>query len=139
MERTFCLKVNEDNLDYPLLPLSGVLEEIINLEDLQAVQSVVDELSAAGLLQDSQGAKVVDLSDHNLGVCLITKKDGTCLYARRDLAAADSDKARRKNSGNQDLQHIDTCGCHNEYQQVGNHRVPRRVDCGGSVGDALLG
>ena len=44
--KTFCLKINEDNLDYPLLPLSGVLEEIINLEDLQAVQSVVDELSA---------------------------------------------------------------------------------------------
>lgn len=50
---------------------------------------VVKELKEKGLLQDSQGAKVVDLQEHNLGVCLITKKDGTSLYATRDLAAAD--------------------------------------------------
>ena len=53
------------------------------------LKPVVEELDKSGLLQDSQGAKVVDLSDHNLGVCLITKKDGTSLYSTRDLAAAD--------------------------------------------------
>ena len=46
IEKTICFKINIDNLDYPVVPLSGILEEIINLEDLQAVQSVVDELSA---------------------------------------------------------------------------------------------
>lgn len=46
LERTVCFKINIDNLDYPIVPLSGLLEDIINLEDLQAVQSVTDELSA---------------------------------------------------------------------------------------------
>ena len=53
------------------------------------MQPVVDELQEKGLLQESQGAKIVDLSDYNLGVCLIKKSDGTSLYATRDLAAAD--------------------------------------------------
>ena len=44
--KAMCFKINIDNLDYPIIPFSGLLEEIINLEDLQAVQSVVDELSA---------------------------------------------------------------------------------------------
>ncbi len=50
---------------------------------------IVNELAENGLLQDSQGAKIVDLSEDNLGVCLIKKSDGTSLYATRDLAAAD--------------------------------------------------
>ncbi len=50
---------------------------------------IVNELAEKGLLQDSQGAKIVDLDKHNLGVCLIKKSDGTSLYATRDLAAAD--------------------------------------------------
>lgn len=50
MERAVCFKINIDNLDYPIVPLSGLLEDIINLEDLQAVQSVTDELSAYKLI-----------------------------------------------------------------------------------------
>ena len=53
------------------------------------MQPVIDELEQHKMLQTSQGAKIVDLSDHNLGVCLIQKSDGTSLYATRDLAAAD--------------------------------------------------
>ncbi len=53
------------------------------------MQPIIDELKEKNLLQDSQGAKIVDLSDYNLGVCLIQKSDGTSLYATRDLAAAD--------------------------------------------------
>lgn len=41
-----------------------------------------------GLLEESQGAMVVQLSAEELPPCLITKKDGTTLYATRDLAAA---------------------------------------------------
>ena len=50
---------------------------------------IIQELEQKGLLQDSQGAKIVDLSQYDLGVCLIQKSDGTSLYATRDLAAAD--------------------------------------------------
>ncbi len=53
------------------------------------MQPMIDELADKNLLQQSQGAKIVDLSDHNLGICLIQKSDGTSLYATRDLAAAD--------------------------------------------------
>lgn len=50
IEKTVCFKINIDNLDYPIVPFSGLLEEIINLEDLQAVQNVVDELGAYKLI-----------------------------------------------------------------------------------------
>lgn len=53
------------------------------------MDAIVDELTSKGLLQDSQGAKIVDLSEHNLGACLIRKKDGSSLYATRDLAACE--------------------------------------------------
>lgn len=46
IEKAFALKINIDNLDYPIPPFSGLFEEIIDLEDLQSVQNVVDELSA---------------------------------------------------------------------------------------------
>ena len=49
---------------------------------------VIDELKEKGLLQLSEGASVVDLSEDNLPPCLILKKDGATLYATRDLAAA---------------------------------------------------
>ncbi len=50
---------------------------------------IVNELDKKGLLQDSNGAKIVDLGDYNLGACLIRKSDGSSLYATRDLAACD--------------------------------------------------
>ena len=50
IENTFCLKVNIDNLDYPIPPLSGLFDSIINLADLQAVQDLKDELEAYKLV-----------------------------------------------------------------------------------------
>ena len=50
IENTFCLKINTDNLDYPTPPLSGLLDSIINLADLQAVQDLKDELEAYKLI-----------------------------------------------------------------------------------------
>ena len=50
IENTFCLKINIDNLDYPIPPLSGLLEDIINLEDLQSVQNLKDEMEAYKLI-----------------------------------------------------------------------------------------
>ena len=50
IENTFCLKINIDNLDYPIPPLSGLFDSIINLADLQAVQDLKDELEAYKLV-----------------------------------------------------------------------------------------
>lgn len=50
IENTFCLKINIDNLDYGIPPLSGLLEDIINLEDLQSVQNLKDEMEAYKLI-----------------------------------------------------------------------------------------
>lgn len=50
------------------------------------MQPVVDELIEKGLLEQSDGAMVVQLED--MPPSLIMKKDGATLYATRDLAAA---------------------------------------------------
>lgn len=49
---------------------------------------VMDELRDKGLLKESDGAQIVDLSDYNMPPCLVAKQDGATLYATRDLAAA---------------------------------------------------
>lgn len=46
------------------------------------------ELEAKGLLQESRGAKLVDLESHGLGKPLLVKSDGATLYLTRDVAAA---------------------------------------------------
>ena len=64
IENTFCLKINIDNLDYPIPPLSGLFDSIINLADLQAVQDLKDELEAYKLvwakIDTISGTKDVD-------------------------------------------------------------------------------
>lgn len=50
IENTFCIKINTDNLAYPIPPLSGLFDSIINLADLQAVQDLKDELEAYKLI-----------------------------------------------------------------------------------------
>lgn len=50
IENTFCLKINLDNLDFPIPPLSGLFDSIINLADLQAVQDLKDNLEAYKLI-----------------------------------------------------------------------------------------
>ncbi len=44
-------------------------------------------LEKVGVLTESEGAKIVDLEDKGLGVCMVRKADGTTIYATRDLAA----------------------------------------------------
>lgn len=50
-------------------------------------QEVVDKIAEAGLLKESEGAMIVDLSEYDMAPCIITKKDGSSIYATRDLAA----------------------------------------------------
>jgi len=52
------------------------------------LDNVINLLTEKKLLIESQGAKVVDLENYNLGNCLIQKSDGTSLYATRDICAA---------------------------------------------------
>lgn len=52
------------------------------------MDEVVDILRDKGLLVESQGAQVVDLSDVNMPPCIILKSDGATIYATRDIAAA---------------------------------------------------
>lgn len=48
---------------------------------------VVNRLSKANLLTESEGAKIVDLEKYDMAPCLILKNDGSSIYATRDLAA----------------------------------------------------
>ena len=57
IENTICFKINSDNLDYPIPPLSGLLDSIINLADLQAVQDLKDELEAYKYLPEYHAAE----------------------------------------------------------------------------------
>lgn len=50
--------------------------------------SVIEELEKNHLLKSSDGAQIVDLEEYSMPPCLITKKDGSSLYATRDIAAA---------------------------------------------------
>ncbi|MBR2550425.1 MAG: arginine--tRNA ligase [Saccharofermentans sp.] len=51
------------------------------------IPAVVEMLEDKGLLEESEGAKVVKLEDEGLPPCLVVKSDGTTIYASRDLAA----------------------------------------------------
>ena len=48
---------------------------------------VVKTLTDHNLLTDSEGAKIVDLSEFDMAPCLVVKNDGSSIYATRDLAA----------------------------------------------------
>lgn len=48
----------------------------------------VQELKDADLLEESEGAQIVDLEKYGMSPALITKSDGSTLYITRDIAAA---------------------------------------------------
>ena len=50
--------------------------------------AVIDELEEKELLTESEGAHIVDLEEYEMPPCLILKKDGSTLYATRDITAA---------------------------------------------------
>lgn len=56
---------------------------------------VLEKLEDTGLLKESQGAKIVDLSEYKLGIALLVKSDGGTTYLLRDLATL----IFRKNQG----------------------------------------
>ncbi|NLY09776.1 MAG: arginine--tRNA ligase [Tissierellia bacterium] len=50
--------------------------------------AVIDELEAKGLLEESDGAYVVDIKEKNIPPVMIIKSDGSTIYTTRDIAAA---------------------------------------------------
>lgn len=50
--------------------------------------SVIEEMKEKNLLEQSEGAFLVNLEEHNMPPALIMKSDGSTLYTTRDIAAA---------------------------------------------------
>ena len=50
--------------------------------------AIIDELEDKCLLKESEGARIVELSEYGLTDALIQKSDGSTLYVTRDVAAA---------------------------------------------------
>lgn len=48
---------------------------------------VIKLLTDDGLLKESQGAMIVPLDEYDMPPCIVAKKDGSSIYATRDLAA----------------------------------------------------
>ena len=55
---------------------------------IDKMDRVFDELTEKGLLVESDGAQVVDLTDYGMPPFIVRKRDGATIYATRDLAAA---------------------------------------------------
>ena len=50
--------------------------------------AVLEEMKKKGIVQESEGALIVDLEPYGMPPALIMKKDGSTLYTTRDIAAA---------------------------------------------------
>ncbi len=72
-----------------LYDVLGVKFDSYNGESFYAdkVDEVEEILEKNGVVSLSEGAKIVDLEDKKLGVCMIKKSNGSSTYAARDLAA----------------------------------------------------
>lgn len=79
--------LKEFNRVYDML---GITFDSYNGESFYSdkMPAVIEEIKEKGLLQVSEGAQIVDLSQWNMAPALITKSDGTSLYITRDIAAA---------------------------------------------------
>ncbi|MDE5830759.1 MAG: arginine--tRNA ligase [Clostridia bacterium] len=80
------LSLEEFNKIYDLL---NVKFDSLNGEAFYAdkMQEVIYTLEKTGKLQESEGAKIIDLSDKGMSPCMICKSNGSSIYATRDLAA----------------------------------------------------
>ena len=81
------LSLKEFNKIYEILNVdfdSWAGESFYN-DKLEDVSKFLEE---RGILEESNGAKVVMLEDYNMPPCLVVKSDGASIYATRDLAAA---------------------------------------------------
>jgi arginyl-tRNA synthetase len=84
-ERFVALSLGEFQRLYDRL---GVRFDLVRGEShyRDALRPLVDRLEGAGLVRDSEGAKVVFLEEEKLPVCIVQKRDGGFNYATTDLA-----------------------------------------------------
>jgi len=52
-------------------------------------REIVKELLKKGLAEVSDGATIINLEKYDLGVWVLLRKDGTCLYSAKDIALAE--------------------------------------------------
>lgn len=52
------------------------------------MDSAIERMRDKGILEESEGALIVRLDEQNIPPCIIQKRDGTSIYATRDIAAA---------------------------------------------------
>ena len=92
----YCVKLWKEFKDLSLVEfneiynLLGVKFDSMNGEAFYSdkMQEVIDILEEKGVVEESQGAKIIDLSDKGINTpCIIQKTDGSSIYATRDLAA----------------------------------------------------
>ena len=78
LERTICIKIDPDNLDYSIPPLSGLMEQVISLTDLQAAQDEIDSLQnykmVWGKLNTISGSKNINDFEIDLDLALAFMK-----------------------------------------------------------------
>ena len=51
------------------------------------MDEIIQKLEKTGKLVESEGAKIIDLTEQNMAPCIIEKSNGSTTYATRDLAA----------------------------------------------------
>ncbi len=80
------LSLKEFNRIYDIL---GVKFDSLNGEAFYSdkMDEIVSLLEKSGKLIESEGAKIVDLEEEKMGVCMIKKSNNSTTYATRDLAA----------------------------------------------------
>lgn len=74
IEKTFCIKIDPDNWEYSIPPLSALFESIISLCDIQGAQDEIDELSNYkmiwGKLDTIKGTNIPDDYETSLDLAL---------------------------------------------------------------------
>lgn len=74
---------------YKIYELLDVKFDSLNGEAFYSdkMTEVIEKLEKTGKLVESQGAKIIDLTDKGMSPCMICKSNGSSIYATRDLAA----------------------------------------------------
>ena len=80
------LSLKEFNKIYDLLDIKF---DSLNGEAFYSdkIDEVIDILEKSGKLVESEGARIIDLTDKGMPPCIICKSNGSSIYATRDLAA----------------------------------------------------
>ncbi|KAJ3859936.1 hypothetical protein EV359DRAFT_50101 [Lentinula novae-zelandiae] len=54
----------------------------------KSIDDAIKRLDEMGLIEDHEGAKLINLEKHKLGKAVVRKKDGTSIYLTRDIGGA---------------------------------------------------